>query len=127
MSDQLSKPLFGQYKFSRESDRVATCNDMKLQGGAAQVITPAANVVTIDATLGCLFKATNNAATTITINGMVDGQIVNVLLINSNSGSAIQPTFTAATGTITTLAASATGLYTVYKVGSSLYVKGDDL
>lgn len=127
MSDQFSKPLFGQYKFLREADRSATCNDIKVQGGAAQVITPASNVASIDATLGCLFQVTNGAAVTITITGMVDGQIVNVLLINSNSGSAIQPTFTSATGTVSTLAASANGLYTVYKIGSTLYVKGDDL
>lgn len=126
MSDQLSKPLVGQYKFLNTADRSATLVNLRIQGSASVELVPVANAVALNGNLGCLFFVEVTGSTTFTLSNITNGQIINILVSNAAVG-AVTLTFTSTTGTLTTLASGAVGLYTLYKVASTTYVKGDDL
>lgn len=119
MSDQFVRKLFGQYSFGLDSDRAATSKNLRI-GGDSVAVTPVANAVNLDASLSSSFTVTNAAATTFTTSNLVQGQMLRVIFTNTAVGN-VTNVFTAMTGLSVAIATTKIVLFSIFKIGSTVY------
>ena len=119
MSDQLSKPLYGIFRFPVDADRAATLKNFRL-GGNSVSPTVTTNAANLDASLGGTFIVANAANTTFTTTNLVDGQVIRLLFTNSSGGN-VTNVFTSMSGTSTAIATLKIVIYTIYKMGATVY------
>jgi len=120
MSDQFSKPLYGQFKFQLDADRASTVKNFKLAGNSVTV-TPASNAANLDGSLSCSFIVSNNANTTFTVTNLVDGQRLRLVFTNTHGSNAVTNVFTSMTGVSSSIAASKIVVFVIFKVGTVVY------
>lgn len=96
MSDQLSKPLYGQYRFAKAADRLATLanlgvNDSATAGASAAIVDGATS--TVNWATGNAFTITPAGATTVAFSNLSEKKIV--LVVTGGAASVITwPTIT---------------------------------
>lgn len=118
MSDQLSKPLYGIFRFPVDADRAATLKNFRL-GGNSVSPTVTTNAANLDASLGSTFIVANAANTTFTTTNLVDGQVIRLLFTNSSGGD-VTNVFTSMSGSSVAVHTLKITLYTIFKVGPTV-------
>lgn len=89
MSDQLSKPLTGQYVFLKEADRLATLKNLGV-GGSVVALTEA-TTVDIDWSLGSHFYIEVIGAVTFTFSNQTEKEIVLVIASGDSAATITYP------------------------------------
>ena len=121
MSDQLAKPLLGQYSFLKSADRLATLKNLHV-GGATVAISGTTGAATANAALGSNFTVTRDGNFTLTVTNLDDGQTIRVLVIATITGPVVVTVSPNDGDAVSSLASSAREVLTISKFGSLTYV-----
>lgn len=119
MSDQLHKPLYGQFAFQLDADRATTAKNLYL-GGDSVVSVPSSNAATLDASTSSSFYCESSGNTAFTITNQVQGQTITVIV--KAVGANRTPSFVGATGTISAITSGNVAAFQVTKVVAGTFV-----
>lgn len=122
-ADNVVHNLTGQYTFRSPTHRATSSARLRVGGATITPTAGPAATLALDASLSSMFfwnSGTVPVATVVTVSNMVDGQVVRVFIFRATDDPGFS--FAGTTGTVLGSAGAGTDLFSLMKVGSTIYL-----